>query len=223
MRIGGVLLNGKIVSIAIDGPAGAGKSTISKLVAKRLGFEYIDTGSMFRAIALKVLIDNIDISNSTSIKQLVNNTKLDFVCGDIFLDDKNVSLDIRKPEISLEASKIATNPIIRDFLLELQREIAKNKSVVMDGRDIGTVVLPRANYKFFLTASIDERAMRRFKELDLNSEILYEDVKNDIIKRDYNDMNRDIAPLKQAKEAILIDSTSMSIGDTVDEIVSHIR
>lgn len=211
------------ISVAIDGPAGAGKSTISKLLADKLNFEYIDTGSMFRAIAFKVSIEGVDIYNLSQLNALIENTTIDFVDGKIFLDGADVSSSIRKPNISAIASEIATNANIRKFLLDIQREIADNKSIVMDGRDIGTVVLPNADYKFFLTASINERANRRFKELNSESDISFEDVKKDMIRRDENDMNREIAPLKKADDALLIDSTNMTLGETVDMMISYMR
>jgi len=215
-------LESKHLILAIDGPAGAGKSTISKLVADKLNIEYIDTGAMFRAIAYKLINENVSLEDKDKIKDILKNTEVDFQDGKIYLDKIDISKDIRSSDISLAASNIAKNTDVRDKLLDLQRKIASKKSLVMDGRDIGTVVLPDAKYKFFLTASVEVRALRRFKELNQNSNISIEEVTEDIIKRDYNDMNREIAPLKQADDSILIDSSNLSIDETVDKIVSYV-
>lgn len=222
--MGGINLDSKIYSVAIDGPAGAGKSTIAKKVANILNIEYIDTGAMFRAITLKVLNEGIDPKDSKSIIAILASTDIDFIDNTIYLDNQDVSLDIRENEISKMASHIAKIREVRTKLLELQRDIAKNKSVVMDGRDIATIVLPEADHKFYLTASVDKRADRRYKELvNKNSlDISYESIKDDIIKRDRIDSSREIAPLKQAKDAILIDSSDLNIDQTVDSIVSII-
>lgn len=217
-------MDSEIYSVAIDGPAGAGKSTIARKVADILDVEYIDTGSMFRAITLKVIDKGIDPEDTQAVIAILDTTDIDFVDNTIFLDNRDVSLDIRKNEISRSASQIAKIQEVRKKLLEIQREIAKNKSVVMDGRDIATIVLPDADYKFFLTASVDKRAERRYKELlDKNiKDVTFESIKEDIIKRDRTDSNREIAPLKQANDAILIDSTNLSIEETVASIVSKI-
>lgn len=215
-------MESKHLILAIDGPAGAGKSTISKLVADKLNIEYIDTGAMFRAIAYKLINENVSLEDKDKIKDILKNTEVDFQDGKIYLDKIDISKDIRSSDISLAASNIAKNTDVRDKLLDLQRKIASKKSLVMDGRDIGTVVLPDAKYKFFLTASVEVRALRRFKELNQNSNISIEEVTEDIIKRDYNDMNREIAPLKQADDSILIDSSNLSIDETVDKIVSYV-
>lgn len=215
-------MESKHLILAIDGPAGAGKSTISKLVADKLNIEYIDTGAMFRAIAYKLINENVSLEDKDKIKDVLKHTEVDFQDGKIYLDKIDVSKNIRSSDISLAASNIAKNTDVRDKLLDLQRKIASQKSLVMDGRDIGTVVLPDAKYKFFLTASVEVRALRRFNELNQKSKISIEEVTEDIVKRDYNDMNREIAPLKQANDAILIDSSNLSIDETVDKIVSYV-
>lgn len=215
-------MESKHLILAIDGPAGAGKSTISKLVADKLNIEYIDTGAMFRAIAYKLINENVSLEDKDKIKDVLKHTEVDFQDGKIYLDKIDVSKNIRSSDISLAASNIAKNTDVRDKLLDLQRKIASKKSLVMDGRDIGTVVLPDAKYKFFLTASVEVRALRRFNELNEKSKISIEEVTEDIVKRDYNDMNREIAPLKQANDAILIDSSNLSIDETVDKIVSYV-
>lgn len=215
-------MESKHLILAIDGPAGAGKSTISKLVADKLNIEYIDTGAMFRAIAYKLINENVSLEDKDKIKDVLKHTEVDFQDGKIYLDKIDVSKNIRSSDISLAASNIAKNTDVRDKLLDLQRKIASKKSLVMDGRDIGTVVLPDAKYKFFLTASVEVRALRRFNELNQKSKISIEEVTEDIVKRDYNDMNREIAPLKQANDAILIDSSNLSIDETVDKIVSYV-
>lgn len=215
-------MESKHLILAIDGPAGAGKSTISKLVADKLNIEYIDTGAMFRAIAYKLINENVSLEDKDKIKDVLKHTEVDFQDGKIYLDKIDVSKNIRSSDISLAASNIAKNTDVRDKLLDLQRKIASKKSLVMDGRDIGTVVLPDAKYKFFLTASVEVRALRRFNELNEKPKISIEEVTEDIVKRDYNDMNREIAPLKQANDAILIDSSNLSIDETVDKIVSYV-
>ncbi len=215
-------MESKHLILTIDGPAGAGKSTISKLVADKLNIEYIDTGAMFRAIAYKLINENVSLEDKDKIKDVLKHTEVDFQDGKIYLDKIDVSKNIRSSDISLAASNIAKNTDVRDKLLDLQRKIASQKSLVMDGRDIGTVVLPDAKYKFFLTASVEVRALRRFNELNQKSKISIEEVTEDIVKRDYNDMNREIAPLKQANDAILIDSSNLSIDETVDKIVSYV-
>lgn len=217
-----------MINIAIDGPAGAGKSTIAKRVAKQLGFLYVDTGAMFRAMALYFLRNHIDLENSELLKNESGKitVELRFEGGEqqVFLNDENVNQYIREEKVGKAASVIAVNPAIRSRLLEIQQEIAKKNSVVMDGRDIGTCVLPNAQVKIYLTASSKERARRRYEELVAKGEICDIDaIEEDIIKRDYADMHREISPLTQAKDAVLIDSSAMTIEEVTDAIIAQYR
>ena len=205
--------------IAVDGPAGAGKSTVSKIIAEKLNFTYIDTGAMYRAVALKFLrsgqplekiVENIEIKLDESAK--------------VFLDGEDVTKKIRTPEVSKLASDVSKFSFVREKLTELQREMAKKGSVIMDGRDIGTKVLPNADLKIFLTASLQERARRRFEELKLkNPSVTIEDVEKEIFLRDKQDSERKIAPLAKAEDAILIDSTNFSVDDVVNKIFNLVR
>lgn len=209
-------------SIAIDGPAGAGKSTIAKKVSETLKIEYIDTGAMYRALTLKVLRNNIDPMNEEKIIEIAKSTEIYFKNNNIYLDHIDVSEEIRDNIISQNVSHIAKIGEVRNRLVNLQRNMALEKNIVMDGRDIGTVVLPNAQYKFFLTATVIERATRRYKEL-LDRDVFDVDLDSiisDIIERDSIDSNREISPLKQAKDAYLLDTTDKSIEECVDYIVS---
>jgi cytidylate kinase len=206
--------------IAIDGPSGAGKSTVAKLVSKKLNFEYIDTGAMYRALAYKAFKNNIQI-NEEKIEQMLSSTKIDYFNNSIFLDDENVDSFIRNENISKMSSNISALKNVRIKMVDLQRNIAKNKNVILDGRDIGTNVFPNANYKFFITASVEERSKRRYDEL-INKGVCtsYDTILLDIKNRDINDSSRKIAPLKIAEDAILIDTTNMNIQDVVAKILS---
>lgn len=216
-------MSDKIYSVAIDGPAGAGKSTIAKRVADILNIEYIDTGAMYRAITLKILKSNEKIIEGESLDRLLASTNLDFKNGKIYLDGVNVNDKIRDNNISKSASHVAKLKSVRTKLLKIQREIAEDKSVVMDGRDIGSVVLPQADYKFFLTASVEVRAKRRFNELiNKKEDVSLDDIKNEIKTRDKIDSHRKIAPLKKVEDAILIDSSEQTIDETIDDIMSYI-
>ena len=202
--------------IAVDGPAGAGKSTVSKIVAARLGYTYIDTGAMYRAVALKVLQSGEPLS-----EQLVSNVdiKLD-ASARVFLDGHEVTKEIRTPEVSRGASDVATVGYVRKKLTELQRKMATQGKVVMDGRDIGTQVLPNADLKIFLTASVEERAQRRLKELNAKGLAAdFAQVAKEISLRDKQDSEREIAPLAQAEDAVLLDSTALTIDEVVAEIL----
>ncbi len=202
--------------IAVDGPAGAGKSTVSKICAARLGYTYIDTGAMYRAVALKVLLSGKPVS-----EELLDNIKIELdESARVYLDGREVTKDIRTPEVSRGASDVAKLGFVRSKLTELQREMAARGSVIMDGRDIGTQVLPNADLKIFLTASVEERARRRFEELkakgysaDLNQ------IAEEISLRDKQDSEREIAPLAQADDAVLVDSTNMTIEQVVAKIL----
>lgn len=216
-------------AIAIDGPAGAGKSTIAKRIAKEKSLIYLDTGAMYRACALKAIRHKISCKDEKSVNEMIKNTNIAISFLDntqkIFLDNEDVSQLIRTPEISTGASDISTIPSVRIQMVDIQRQIASCNDVIMDGRDIGTFVLPNANCKIFLTASVDERANRRVLEFHEkgNNEITFDEVKKEIEYRDYNDANRVFAPLKKAEDAIEIDTTSKSIDDVVKEIIAIIE
>ena len=205
--------------IAVDGPAGAGKSTVSKIVAARLGYTYIDTGAMYRAVALKVLF------TKKSVEEVIRDIeiKLDSA-GKIFLDGREVTKEIRTPEVSRGASDVAKFGVVREKLTQLQRAMATHGAVIMDGRDIGTQVLPNADLKIFLTASVEERARRRFEELkEKNFAADFEQIKKEISLRDKQDSEREIAPLAQAEDAVLLDSTNLTIKEVVEEILRLAR
>lgn len=210
-----------MIRIAIDGPGGAGKSTIAKLVGNELGLEYIDTGAMYRAIGLKLNREGIAPEDVESIHNILSKTSIDFVEGKIILDGNDVSDIIRTQEISKLASTYSQIPEVRTKLVDIQRRIAEGKSVIMDGRDIGTNVLVNAELKIFLTADPMVRARRRYEELKTKGvnavlDHIYEEIKD----RDYQDMNRSINPLVQAEDANLVDTSDMSIKDVVNSIVS---
>lgn len=215
-------MNSNYYSIAIDGPAGAGKSTVAKQVAKILNIEYIDTGAMFRALTLKIIKNNIDPSHIDKVIELARDTDIDFRGNSIYLDGKIVDEEIRHNYVSQNVSYTAKIKEVRNIMLHIQRNMAKTKNVIMDGRDIGTVVLPNAKFKFFITATVEERARRRYKELIEKGEkdISLDDVISDIAKRDYIDSNREIAPLKQSQDAYLLDTTNKTIDEIVKYIVS---
>ena len=215
-------------SVAIDGPAGAGKSTIAKRVAKEKDFIYIDTGAMFRAMAIHFLRSGIAADDHEKISEAVKdvNVTISYVNGEqqVFLNGENVTGQLRTEEVGNMASASSVNGDVRKKLLELQRKLAATANVVMDGRDIGTVVLPNADVKVYLTASVEVRAQRRYKELiekGLSADL--EQIKKDIEERDYRDMNRDIAPLRQAEDAVLVDSSYMTIDESVQAILNLIK
>lgn len=214
----------KNISVAIDGPAGAGKSSVSRQVAQNLGFVYIDTGAMYRASALFAIRNNIEICEAALLPHL-NEIMIDMKYENnrqrVLLNGEDVSAQIRETEVSLGASAIATIPAVRLKLVELQRALADRRNVVMDGRDIGTYVLPEADVKIYLTASIDERAKRRYAELlNKGTACHFDEVKRDIGARDENDMNRKFAPLRKAEDAVLVDSTELAFEEVVTIITS---
>lgn len=217
------------VSIAIDGPAGAGKSTVAKSVAKILKFLYLDTGAMYRAVALKALREGIGTKDEVRLTDLVSdiNIEIDYIENEqhIFIDNEDVSDKIRTPEVSIGASDVSSIKSVRLKMVDIQRNIAKQNNVVMDGRDIGTFVLPDADFKVFLTASVDERAKRRFLEQTGKGvkDISLEKVKADIEYRDKNDSTRAFAPLIKAKDAVEIDTTFMSIEEVINEIINLVK
>lgn len=213
------------MNIAIDGPAGAGKSSIAKLVAKKLSFVYIDTGAMYRTMALYFLKNGIDTKDEQMVSERCDDIdiKITYANGEqqIFLNGDNVSQEIRQEEVGNNASVVAAYGKIREKLVALQREMAASTDVIMDGRDIGTVVLPDAEAKIYLTASSAVRAQRRYKELqEKGIECDLQKIEEDIILRDEQDMNREISPLKQAEDAVLVDSSDMSIDEVVEAIIS---
>lgn len=210
--------------VAIDGPAGSGKSTIAKLIAKKYNFTYIDTGAMYRMITLYLLQEKIDFENLKEIENVLNNhINLDMKENKFFLNNKDVSQEIRELIISENVSKVASIKIVRDNLVSLQRKIASNKNVILDGRDIGTVVFPNAQVKIFLIASVEERANRRYKEfLEKNISISYEEVLKSLKERDFIDSTRKESPLVKAKDAIELDTTNLNLQEVVDFISSKI-
>ncbi len=208
------------MNIAIDGPAGAGKSTIAKLAAKRLGYIYVDTGAMYRAIALFFIKNEIDVNNEDRIKAACSEITVEIKYQDgvqnVYLNGENVSSEIRQEQVGNMASKAAAKKPVRDKLLSLQRDIAASADVIMDGRDIGTFVLPGAELKIYLTASVETRAKRRYDELVSKGEQPdISKIEEDIRQRDYQDMHRDIAPLAQAEDAVYLDTSDMSIEEVV--------
>jgi len=211
-------------TIAVDGPVGAGKSTLARLVAKKLNIVYVDTGAMYRAVGLHMLRNGVDLADRTGVVALLPEVELDVKIVDgvqqIFLNGEDVSGLIRTPEISMAASNVSKIAEVREKLVDLQRKLAERVSVIMDGRDIGTVVLPNASTKIYLTASIAVRATRRYKELIAKGQdVSYEDVKADIIKRDDNDMNRDVSPLRPADDSVTLDTSDMTLDEAVDAII----
>ncbi len=219
----------KNISIAIDGPSGAGKSTLARQAAKALGFIYVDTGALYRTLALHVLRKGVDPGDGKAVEtllpELIIETKYDSLGLQLmFLNGRDVSAEIRTPEVSIAASRVSAHPCVRQFLLETQREMARKNSVVMDGRDIGTVVLPEADVKIFLTASLHARAQRRLRELrERGVETTIENVERDMYQRDENDAHRDTAPLKAADDAVLLDTTDLTLEESLERVVSLCR
>ena len=212
-----------MINIAIDGPAGAGKSSIAKAAAAQLGFIYVDTGALYRSAALYALTNGLDEQSLIDSLDKVD-IKLEYKEGvqHVILNGEDVSQKIRTPEVSMNASRFSAIPEVRAFLFDLQQKIARENNIIMDGRDIGTVVLPNADLKVFLTASAEERANRRFREMT-DSDVTYEQVLEDIKQRDYNDMNRKTAPLKQAEDAVLLDTTEMTMEQVIEKLTSMIK
>ena len=211
------------INIAIDGPAGAGKSTVAKGVAKKLGYIYVDTGALYRAIGVYALRNGVNTKDADGVSSVLKDitVELKFVDGvqKVFLCGEDVSVDIRTPDASMAASNVSAIPAVRAFLLDLQRDIAKKNNCLMDGRDIGTVVLPDAQIKIFMTADVEERAMRRYKELQekgINDS--YEQVLKEMKERDFQDSNRPIAPLKPAEDSVIFDSTGHTLEQSIDEL-----
>lgn len=211
-------------SIAIDGPSGVGKSTIAKYISKVLNLTYIDTGAMYRAVALKIKENNIDFNEDKEIEKLLEETEIDFKQGSTYLDGKNVESLIRSEDISKLSSIVSKNKLVRDKMVYIQRNLAKSKSTIMEGRDIGTVVLPDAKYKFYLTASVEDRANRRYNQLlEAGQNVNLDDIKSEITLRDYNDMNREHSPLKKALDAVELDNSGMTVEESSQAIIKYIK
>jgi len=208
--------------IAIDGPAGAGKSTVAKRLSVKLGYTHIDSGSLFRAITYMVIKSGIDINDVESIIHKAEKSTIDFINNNIYLNGMDISSDIRENAVNTKVSYIAMIPEIRNIVVNIQRKIAENKNVVVDGRDIGTTVFPDAFIKFFLTASVEERAIRRYNELSDKENLTFEEVKKQIIQRDYIDSNREASPLRKAEDAILIDTSGKNVDEVVSEMLYYI-
>lgn len=215
-------------SIAIDGPAGAGKSTLARRAAHSLGFIYVDTGALYRTVGLYALRAGADTKNEAQIEPLLSDIKvdLDHINGEqhVFLNGEDVSDSIRTPEISMAASNVSALPSVRRFLFDVQRNMAKIHDVLMDGRDIGTVVLPDATVKIFLTASDIKRAERRYKELvEKGSDVTFDEVLSDLQKRDWQDTHREIAPLKPAADSVIIDTSDLTLDESAELIIKTIK
>ena len=216
----------KKLLITIDGPAGAGKTTVSRALADRLGYRYIDTGALYRGVALAVKTEAVDPQSDADLKQLCNELDLAFVLTEdglrLISNGQDISDRIRTPEITMLASTVSARPVVREYLLDLQKNMGSQKAAVFEGRDMGTVVFPAADIKFFLDASTSKRAERRFDEIKSKSNQTLDEVERDIQQRDQNDRTREVAPLKPARDAIIIDSTNLTIEQVVELMVSHI-
>ena len=217
------------IAVALDGPAGAGKSSIAKRAAAALDFIYVDTGALYRTIGLAASRRGVEPVASPEVEELLSSINVDLTFNDkgdqvVLLDGEDVSGVIRTPEASMMASKISAIPAVRAYLLDLQRNMAKTHNVIMDGRDIGTVVLPDAQVKIFLTASPEARAQRRYTELvEKGMDVKYEDILQDVITRDYNDTHRETAPLKPAEGCVMVDTTELDFEQSVEKIISVIK
>lgn len=217
-----------MINIAIDGPSGAGKSTISKLAAEKFGYIYVDTGALYRAVGLYAVRCGVDPQNAEQSESILRDVSIEmiYVSGHqrVYLNGEDVTDDIRTPQISKAASDISAHPAVRQFLLDTQRKLAAENNVIMDGRDIGTTILPDAQIKIFLTASSEDRARRRYDELIAKGEdVTYEGVLSDLKQRDYNDSHRAASPLEAAEDAILIDTTGNTLEKSVEIIVNTIK
>lgn len=218
----------KKVIIALDGPSGSGKSTVAKRISQELDILYLDTGAMYRAVALEAIKLGVDTLDEKGVSEFIGDINLEIKYSEgtqhTFLDGEDVSEKIREPQVSMAASNISSLKCVRLKMVEMQRSIAANSSCVLDGRDIGSFVLPNADYKFFITASVDVRADRRYKELTLKGhKVDFDELKAEIEQRDFNDRNRDFAPLVQAEDAILIDTSFMTVNQVVGKILSYVK
>ncbi len=217
-----------MISVAIDGPAGAGKSTIARKAAEMLGYIYVDTGALYRTVGIAAIRKNTDLKNKAELKELLDsiNIELKFENGvqKVFLNGEDVSEKIRTPECGMMASAVSAIKEVREFLLDTQRGLAAKNNVIMDGRDIGTVILPNAQVKIFLTASPEVRAKRRYDEfLQKGVQVKYEDVLADIIVRDKNDSEREIAPLKPAEDSVIADTSNDTLRQAIDKVVNIVK
>lgn len=213
---------GKIV--AIDGPAGSGKGTVAKILARECDLTYIDTGAMYRAIAYLSLQNNIDINEEDKIIELAKNSKIDFIDGKTYLNGKDISKEIRTMEVTRIVSPISSIVKLREILVDMQRKMAGNLDVIMEGRDITTVVFPNADYKFYLDASLEERVNRRYKEnIEKGMDVSLVEIKENISKRDYNDMHKEVGSLTRTEDSIYIDSTNLTINEVVEKIKNIIE
>jgi len=217
------------ISIAIDGPAGAGKSTIARLLAEELNFAYLDSGAMYRAVTLKAIENEVDLNKDTELTQLVKGLELDIIYQNnifrIYADGRDITDKLRIAAVDNNVSRVAQIKSVRDELVKKQREIASKQNIVMDGRDIGTRVLPNADFKFYITATVQERAHRRYKDILKNNEreIDFKDVKKEIIQRDKIDSTRQHSPLKKAEDAVIVESTNLSIKEVLKKILNIIE
>lgn len=217
-----------MINIAIDGPAGAGKSTVARAAAAKLGYIYVDTGALYRAVGVHCIRNGIVTNDAENVSKALDEitVELKFIDGvqHIFLNGDDVSTEIRLPEASMAASNVSAIPAVRAFLFDLQRDIAAKNNCIMDGRDIGTVVLPDAQVKIFLTADDEERAMRRYKELkEKGSEVTFQEVLDDLRIRDYNDSHREIAPLKPAEDSVTVNTTGYTLEESIEKIVNTVK
>ena len=211
--------------IAFDGPAGSGKSTIAKIISEKLGITYLDTGAMYRAVTLYFLENNVDFNDENQVKINLEKIELEFINDKLYLNNKDVSAQIREKNVNDNVSFVSAIRIVREKMVDLQRKMSGKKSVVLDGRDIGTVVFPNADYKFYVTASVDVRARRRYEE-ELQkgiSNLSLDEVKKSMENRDYIDSNREVTPLRKADDAIEIDTSDMSIDEVLEKILSYIK
>ncbi|MDE5994458.1 MAG: (d)CMP kinase [Oscillospiraceae bacterium] len=217
-----------MINVAIDGPAGAGKSTVAKGAAAKLGFIYVDTGALYRAVGVYALGKSLDTKDADAVSSVLPEitVEIKFIDGvqHVFLNGDDVSVEIRTPDASMAASNVSAISAVRSFLFDLQRDIASKNDCIMDGRDIGTVVLPHAQVKIFLTADPEERAMRRYKELIVKDpDVKYEDVLADLKVRDYQDSHREIAPLKPAEDSVVFNTTGFTLEESVEKVISIIK
>ena len=211
--------------IAFDGPAGSGKSTIAKIISEKLGITYLDTGAMYRAVTLYFLENNVDFNDESQVEINLEKIELEFINDELYLNNKDVSVQIREKNVNDNVSFVSAIRIVREKMVDLQRKMSGKKSVVLDGRDIGTVVFPNADYKFYVTASVDVRTRRRYEE-ELQkgiSNLSFDEVKKSMENRDYIDSNREVTPLRKADDAIEIDTSDMSIEEVLEKILSYIK